>query len=121
MSGNRCAMPLQLPRYVNRCCFTPSDRVFTILDTVHAVRPTKEAAHGRYRRWTVFSVLFALMVVDYVDCQIVASMFPQVLSSDLATRRTGPLVRRCSQLYFPRDCEARSSGLSRRLPFWARP
>ena len=42
---------------------------------MHEAPRIDRSPHGRHR-WTVFAVLFALMVVDYIDRQIVASMFP---------------------------------------------
>jgi MFS family permease len=43
--------------------------------------------------WTVFAVLFALMVVDYVDRQVVVSMFPHLKAAwDLSDRQLGALV-----------------------------
>ena len=39
---------------------------------------THERPVSRRYAWTVFAIVFALMVVDYVDRQVVASMFPHL-------------------------------------------
>lgn len=58
-----------------------------VLDLV-ADRP----APRRYA-WTVFGILFALMVVDYVDRQVIVSMFPHLRSEwNLTDSELGALV-----------------------------
>src|SRR4030095_10461146 len=43
--------------------------------------------------WTVFAVMFALMVVDYGDRQVVVSMFPHLKAQwDLSDGQLGALV-----------------------------
>jgi MFS family permease len=43
--------------------------------------------------WSVFAIIFALMVVDYVDRQVVVSMFPHLKAQwDLSDRELGALV-----------------------------
>ena len=43
--------------------------------------------------WTVFGIVFALMVVDYVDRQVVVSMFPHLKAQwDLSDGQLGALV-----------------------------
>lgn len=50
------------------------------------------AAPTRYA-WTVFAIVFALMVVDYVDRQVVVSMFPHLKAHwDLSDGQLGGLV-----------------------------
>ena len=54
--------------------------------------PTDRPAPRRYA-WTVFAILFALMVVDYVDRQVVVSMFPHLKAQwDLSDGQLGALV-----------------------------
>ena len=48
-----------------------------ILAARHADR-TSGSAPSRRHAWILFGILFALMVVDYVDRQIVVSMFPHL-------------------------------------------
>src|SRR6478672_2550656 len=36
------------------------------------------ASRSAPKRWAVFAILFALMVVDYLDRQVVVSMFPHL-------------------------------------------
>ena len=54
------------------------------------------AAHRlppRRYAWTVFGIIFALMVVDYVDRQVVVSMFPHLKAQwDLSDGQLGALV-----------------------------
>ena len=54
------------------------------------------AAHRlppRRYAWTVFGIIFALMVVDYVDRQVVVSMFPHLKAHwDLSDGQLGALV-----------------------------
>ncbi len=48
---------------------------------------------ARRYAWAVFGILFALMVVDYVDRQVVVSMFPHLkLQWNLSDARLGGLV-----------------------------
>jgi MFS family permease len=43
--------------------------------------------------WSVFAIVFALMVVDYIDRQVVVSMFPHLKAQwDLSDRQLGGLV-----------------------------
>ena len=43
--------------------------------------------------WSVFAIIFALMIVDYVDRQVVVSMFPHLKAQwDLSDRELGALV-----------------------------
>src|SRR5258705_12254612 len=45
------------------------------------------------KRWVVFAVLFALMVVDYLDRQVVVSMFPHLKAQwHLSDSELGGLV-----------------------------
>jgi len=58
------------------------------VDELSVERP----APRRYA-WTVFAVVFALMVVDYVDRQVVVSMFPHLKAQwDLSDAQLGGLV-----------------------------
>ena len=43
-----------------------------VLDSATASAPSAP------KRWTIFAILFALMVVDYLDRQVVVSMFPHL-------------------------------------------
>ena len=53
---------------------------------------THKPAPRRYA-WTVFGIVFALMVVDYVDRQVVVSMFPHLKSQwSLSDAQLGGLV-----------------------------
>ncbi len=48
---------------------------------------------ARRYAWSVFAIIFALMVVDYVDRQVVVSMFPHLKSEwDLSDGQLGALV-----------------------------
>ena len=50
------------------------------------------AATPRYA-WSIFGVVFALMVADYVDRQVVVSMFPHLKAQwHLSDRQLGALV-----------------------------
>lgn len=52
----------------------------------------RRPAPGHYA-WPVFAILFALMVVDYVDRQVVVSMFSHLKTQwDLSDRQLGGLV-----------------------------
>ena len=54
--------------------------------------PGYHPVRGRYA-WSVFGVLFALMVVDYVDRQVVVSMFSHLKAQwDLSDSQLGALV-----------------------------
>jgi predicted MFS family arabinose efflux permease len=54
--------------------------------SLHAPAPRRHA-------WTVFAILFVLMVVDYVDRQVVVSMFPYMKAQwDLSDGQLGALV-----------------------------
>ena len=54
-------------------------------DPVVPMRPSGGSAPSRRHAWTVFEILFALMVVDYVDRQIVVSMLVCVDASERST------------------------------------
>ena len=63
-----------------------------------AIQPTaydpadSRPAPRRYA-WSVFAIIFALMVVDYVDRQVVVSMFPHLKAQwDLSDSQLGALV-----------------------------
>ncbi len=57
-------------------------------DTLPGYRPV-----SRRYAWTVFAILLALMIVDYVDRQVVVSMFSHLKAEwDLADRQLGALV-----------------------------
>jgi len=57
----------------------------------HDLAPDRPAP-TRYA-WTVFAILFALMVVDYVDRQVIVSMFSHLKAEwDLSDRELGTLV-----------------------------
>lgn len=43
-----------------------------------AYDPAQQRLPSRRYAWTVFAIVFALMVVDYVDRQVVVSMFPHL-------------------------------------------
>jgi MFS transporter, Spinster family, sphingosine-1-phosphate transporter len=52
----------------------------------------RRSAPRRYM-WAVFAILFALMVVDYIDRQVVVSMFPHLKAQwNLSDRQLGSLV-----------------------------
>jgi len=55
-------------------------------------RADPRPAPRRYA-WSVFAIIFALMVVDYVDRQVVVSMFPHLKAQwDLSDSQLGALV-----------------------------
>ena len=55
--------------------------------------PTAHRPAPRRYAWSVFAILFALMVVDYVDRQVVVSMFPHLKAYwDLSDSQLGGLV-----------------------------
>src|SRR6476620_5632841 len=63
--------------------------------SIHNVEYQPELARPAPRRyaWLVFAIVFALMVVDYVDRQVVVSMFPHLKAQwDLSDGRLGGLV-----------------------------
>jgi len=63
--------------------------------SIHNVEYQPELARPAPRRyaWLVFAIVFALMVVDYVDRQVVVSMFPHLKAQwDLSDGRLGALV-----------------------------
>ena len=54
---------------------------------------TRSDASPRAREWAVFAILVALMIVDYVDRQVVVSMFSHLKAEwDLSDRQLGALV-----------------------------
>ena len=58
-----------------------------------AFDPADNRPAPRRYAWSVFAVLFALMVVDYVDRQVVVSMFSHLKAQwDLSDRQLGALV-----------------------------
>ena len=58
-----------------------------------AFDPAQHRPVPRRYAWTVFGILFALMVVDYVDRQVVVSMFPHLKAEwGLSDRQLGGLV-----------------------------
>ena len=58
-----------------------------------ALDPVTSHVAPRRHAWIVFAVLFALMVVDYVDRQVVVSMFPHLKAQwSLNDRQLGSLV-----------------------------
>ena len=55
--------------------------------------PVQHQLPPRRYAWSVFAIVFALMVVDYVDRQVVVSMFPHLKAQwDLSDRQLGALV-----------------------------
>jgi predicted MFS family arabinose efflux permease len=57
------------------------------------LEPTDHRSPPRRYAWAVFAILFALMVVDYVDRQVVVSMFSHLKAQwDLSDRQLGGLV-----------------------------
>ena len=55
--------------------------------------PADHRPAPRRYAWSVFAILFALMVVDYVDRQVVVSMFPHLKAQwDLSDGQLGALV-----------------------------
>jgi len=55
--------------------------------------PADHRPAPRRYAWSVFAIIFALMVVDYVDRQVVVSMFPHLKAQwDLSDRQLGALV-----------------------------
>jgi len=51
------------------------------------------ASRSAPKRWAVFAILFALMVVDYLDRQVVVSMFPHLKAQwNLSDSELGGLV-----------------------------
>jgi MFS family permease len=62
--------------------------------SIHAgFDPAEHRPAPRRYAWTVFGIVFALMVVDYVDRQVVVSMFPHLKAQwDLADVQLGGLV-----------------------------
>jgi MFS family permease len=58
-----------------------------------AYDPADHRPAPRRYAWSVFAIIFALMVVDYVDRQVVVSMFPHLKAQwDLSDRELGALV-----------------------------
>jgi predicted MFS family arabinose efflux permease len=58
-----------------------------------AYDPAAHRPAPRRYAWSVFAILFALMVVDYVDRQVVVSMFPHLKAYwDLSDSQLGGLV-----------------------------
>jgi len=58
-----------------------------------AFDPADHRPAPRRYAWSVFGILFALMVVDYVDRQVVVSMFSHLKAQwDLSDRQLGALV-----------------------------
>ena len=58
-----------------------------------AFDPAEHRPAPRRYAWSVFGILFALMVVDYVDRQVVVSMFSHLKSEwDLSDQQLGGLV-----------------------------
>lgn len=58
-----------------------------------AYDPAAHRPAPRRYAWSVFAVLFALMVVDYIDRQVVVSMFPHLKAQwDLSDSQLGALV-----------------------------
>src|SRR5262252_1291326 len=58
-----------------------------------AFEPADHRPAPRRYAWSVFGILFALMVVDYVDRQVVVSMFPHLKAQwDLSDGQLGGLV-----------------------------
>ena len=58
-----------------------------------AYDPADHRPAPRRYAWSVFAIIFALMVVDYVDRQVVVSMFPHLKAQwDLSDRQLGALV-----------------------------
>ena len=58
-----------------------------------AYNPADHRPAPRRYAWSVFAIIFALMVVDYVDRQVVVSMFPHLKAQwDLSDRQLGALV-----------------------------
>jgi len=58
-----------------------------------AFDPADHRPAPRRYAWSVFAILFALMVVDYVDRQVVVSMFSHLKAQwDLSDRQLGTLV-----------------------------
>ena len=57
------------------------------------IDPAASRAMPRGRAWLVFGVVFALMIVDYVDRQVIVSMFPHLKAQwGLSDARLGALV-----------------------------
>jgi len=55
--------------------------------------PADHRPAPRRYAWSVFAVIFALMVVDYVDRQVVVSMFPHLKAQwELSDSQLGALV-----------------------------
>jgi MFS family permease len=58
-----------------------------------AYNPADHRPAPRRYAWSVFAIIFALMIVDYVDRQVVVSMFPHLKAQwDLSDRELGALV-----------------------------
>jgi predicted MFS family arabinose efflux permease len=58
-----------------------------------AFDPADHRPASRRRAWSAFAILFALMVVDYVDRQVVVSMFSHLKAQwDLSDSQLGALV-----------------------------
>ena len=58
-----------------------------------AFDPADHRPAPRRYAWSVFAVLFALMVVDYIDRQVVVSMFPHLKAQwNLSDSQLGGLV-----------------------------
>jgi MFS family permease len=61
--------------------------------STHAPTVDSVVAASATKRWTVFAVLFLLMVVDYLDRQVVVSMFPHLKAQwSLSDSQLGGLV-----------------------------
>ncbi len=58
-----------------------------------AYDPADHRPAPRRYAWSVFAIIFALMIVDYVDRQVVVSMFPHLKAEwDLSDSQLGALV-----------------------------
>src|SRR6476660_8608880 len=69
------------------------DKTMSIAIHRTAYDPADHRPAPRRYAWSVFAIIFALMVVDYVDRQVVVSMFPHLKAQwDLSDRELGALV-----------------------------
>src|SRR3954447_14597670 len=77
------------------CTATVRHRTNRMALAIHHVEydPAQHRLPPRRYAWMVFGIVFALMVMDYVDRQVVVSMFPHLKSQwHLSDKQLGALV-----------------------------
>jgi MFS transporter, Spinster family, sphingosine-1-phosphate transporter len=70
-----------------------NDRTMSIATHPASYDPADHRPAPRRYAWSVFAIIFALMIMDYIDRQIVVSMFPHLKAQwDLSDSQLGALV-----------------------------